>query len=78
MNQAEKLRKTYWIKSKNLYIYLIDACSEDKRSKSTKKCVIRRKLKFNKKPKIINKKINQTALGSNDDKRIQLIDPNET
>ena len=30
----------------NTYIYLIDDVSEDKKAKGTKKCVIKRKLKF--------------------------------
>ena len=31
---------------KKTYSYLIDAGSEDKKAKGTKKCIIRRKLKF--------------------------------
>ena len=29
------------------YSYLIDDCKEDKKAKETKKCVIKRRLKFN-------------------------------
>ena len=41
MNYLEKL----WLKAKT-YRYLIDDGSEDTEAKGTKKCVIKRKLKF--------------------------------
>ena len=31
----------------NTYSYLIDSCKEDKKAKGTKKCVIKRMIKFN-------------------------------
>ena len=40
------LGKTCWINSKNTDSYLIDDDSEDKKSKGTKKFVLKRKLKF--------------------------------
>ena len=77
------------------YSYLIDDNSEVKKSKGTKKCVIKRKLMFenytyclfNNKiilksqrrfksnhHKLYKEEINKIALGSNDDKRIQIFD----
>ena len=42
MNQAEKL----WSLRENAYRYIADDGSEDEKTKYTKQCVIKRKLKF--------------------------------
>ena len=39
------MTKCVWLTAKT-YSYLIDDSSEDKKAKGTKKCVIKRKLKF--------------------------------
>ena len=45
MNQVGKTVKFVGLKAKT-YSYLIDDNNEDKKAKGTKKCVIKRKLKF--------------------------------
>ena len=45
MNQVEKSWQNQWIKCKNSQL-LIDDGREDAKSKGTKKCAIKRKLKF--------------------------------
>ena len=77
------------------YSYLRDDCKEDKKAKGTKKCVIKRTLKFNDykycilnnevilKPQqrfkserhdVYTEEINNIALSSNDDKKLQTFD----
>ena len=74
------------------YSYLTDDCEEDKKAKGTKKCVIKRRLKFNdykdcllnnqivlksqqrfnnERHDVYTEEINEIALSSNDDKRLQ-------
>ena len=77
------------------YSYLTDDCKEDKKAKGTKKCVVKKMIKFNdykncllndevvlksqqrfksKGHNVHTENINKTALSSNDNKRIILLD----
>ena len=68
------------------YSFLTDHCKEDKKAKGTKKCVLKRRLKFNDykdcllnnaivlRHDVYTEKINKIALSSNDDKRLQTFD----
>ena len=77
------------------YSYLTDDCKEDKNAKGTKKCVLKKMIKFNdykncllnhevvlksqqgfksKRDNVHTENINKIALGSNDKKRIILLD----
>ena len=46
MNQVEKLLQKFFRLRAKTYSYLLDDGSEDKKAKDTKKCVIKRKIKF--------------------------------
>ena len=59
------------------YSYLTDDCKEDKKAKGTKKCVIKKMIKFDSQQRFISKghdayteNINKIALSSNDDNSI--------
>ena len=65
------------------YSYLTDDCEEDKKAKGTKKCVIKRRLKFsdykycllnNEIIDVYTEEVNKIALSNNDDKRLQTVD----
>ena len=65
------------------YSYLTDDCKEDKKAKRKKKCVIKRRLKFNdyeycflksERHDIYTEEVNKIALSNNDDKRLQTFD----
>ena len=71
------------------YSYLTDDCEEDKKTKGTKKCFIKQRLKFNdykdclinnevifksEKHDVYTEEVNKIALSSNDDKKLQTFD----
>ena len=91
----EKIMTEFVALRPNTYSYLMDDGWSDKKAKGTKKCFMKRRLKFNDykdcllkseiilKPQqrfnserhdVYTEKINEIALSSNDDKRLQTFD----